>query len=225
MDKVQFIGETSLQLLKDGVSVRLDPGKTVAHEGDGLPCAGWFCPEDQEMVVAMGAEYSLETYAHEYCHYTQWMDGRMVLDDDDDQIWEWLAGKDFPYSVVERSVRSSQLLESDNERRTVELIQKYELPIDLTTYRQKSNAYALFYNVVLKTRRWASTTPVYSVPEIYGKLPGDRILSDEEIMEDVPPWFYKAVVPRMGLPVVTPWWRKALRGFKTPVYDPALTQN
>lgn len=220
MDKVQFIGETSLQLLKDGVSVRLDPEKSVTHEGDGLPCAGWFCPEDQEMVVAMGAEYYLETYAHEFCHYTQWKDGRMVLDDDDDQMWDWLAGQDFPYAVVERSVRASQFLEADNERRTVELIKKYDLQIDIKAYTQKSNAYILFYNLVLKTRRWASKTPAYSVPEIYSKLPSDRILSDEEVVKGDFQEFYDIVLPRMGLPTVVPWWKKMWRPFRPAVYDP-----
>ena len=87
MDPVTFIGQTTLEMLKDGVAVKLYPGKSITDPNDGLSCSGWFDPGEKELVCATGQEDWLEVYAHEYCHYTQWKDGRMDLTEED-EIWD-----------------------------------------------------------------------------------------------------------------------------------------
>lgn len=166
-------------MLKKGVTVHLDPANYVS-EG-GADCSGYFDPAEKKFVCSTGKSFWFETYAHEYGHFTQWVDGVLTEEDEDDILWDWLVGGDYTYEAVKKSVRASQDIEADNEKRTVELIKKYGLPIDVPTYIQKSNAYILFYSVVLMTRRWSDgETPTYSVPEIYGKLPNDRILEASE---------------------------------------------
>ena len=169
----------------------------------------------------MGREDWIELYAHEYCHYTQHKDDFMAQFNDD-VVWEWLAGKDYTYEAVEASVRDSQALEADNERRTVELIKKYGLPIDVGAYRQKCNAYIMFYTVVLKTRLWPEgTNPTYTDPAIFRTFPSDRILEDHEFLECSDD-FYDAIVERCagGRKKPTLWQRLRRRLF--PVYDPRV---
>jgi hypothetical protein len=223
MDIAQFVGETTMEMVASGIRVTADPGKFI-HHSDGTNCSGWFDPAEKEFMCATGRKFWPETWAHEYGHFTQWKDGVLKEEDEDEVIWDWLGGKDFIYEDVAKSVRASQDLESDNERRTVKIIEKYGLPIDIPSYTQKSNAYLLFYDVVLKTRRWADgDKPAYSVPEIYSQLPSDHILNAEEY-RDAPQWFFDLVRERCTtVEELKPWeriWRAAKRRF-TPVYDPA----
>ena len=223
MDIAQFVGETTLQMISDGVAVRAHPENTVTGESDGIVCSGYFDPEGKVFVCSMGRAFWPETWAHEFCHYTQWKDGFMDQFDDE-IIWDWLGGNDYSFEAVEKSVRGSQELEADNERRTVEVIKKYDLPIDLEAYRQKSNAYIMFYDVVLKTRMWPTGTNVtYSDPAIYCKFPADRIMGDSEFC-DAPPWFMEAVVSRMGEQKKPTLWQKLRRKVLT-VYDPKHGQG
>jgi hypothetical protein len=228
MDMAEFVGKTVLEMAAKGIKIQLSPGKSILHS-DGTNCSGWFDPAEKEFACATGSESWLEIYAHEYCHFTQWLDGVLKEEGDvenEDAIWEWLGGADFPFETVEMSVRASQDLEADNERRTVALIRKYDLPIDVTTYIQKSNAYLLFYDVVLRTRRWSNgDTPSYSVPEIYQKLPGDRILDNSELRSS-PVWFQDMVKERcISLAKPKTLWALLVQKCKTKVfrrsvYDP-----
>lgn len=214
-----FIGESVQHMLKDGVSVRLVPGDFIIDESDGLPCSGWFAPDKKIFACAMGSEFSLEVYTHEFGHYTQWKDGVLKEEITDDEMWPWLNGIDFKYDVIKKSVRQAQLIEADNENRTVDLIKSYGLPIDIEVYRQKSNSYLLFYEVVLRTRRWSvAGKPSYSFPAIYSKLPSDHIMTEEEYTNP-PQWFVDELVSRMGEPPKVPKWRKLLRLFR-PAYTP-----
>jgi hypothetical protein len=47
-------------------------------------------------------------------------------------------------------------LELDNEKRTVKIIKEFSLPINITQYIKKSNAYVHFYNYMLISRRWCT---------------------------------------------------------------------
>jgi hypothetical protein len=49
-------------------------------------------------------------------------------------------------------------LELDNEKRTVALIQRWDLDVDIDHYIKKANAYIQFYNYMGKTRRWSNPT-------------------------------------------------------------------
>jgi hypothetical protein len=63
----------------------------------------------------------------------------------------------------------------DNEKRTVKLIKKWKLPIDLNDYIKKANAYIQFYNWMRYSKRWSS--------------PGNAPYSNKAIYEAMPPNF------------------------------------
>jgi len=174
-------------MLAHGVNVKLRPDKGLFHAGGD--CSGWFDHKTnyggKEIVVACGREDWVEVFAHEYCHFTQWKDG-MFDEFDDNTLWDWLEGKDFPDEVIDLVIQESKNLEADNERRTVVLLERYAIPVDLGHYAKKVNAYLLFYNTVRRDRKWSSKDypRPYDVAEILEKMSGE-ILDD---FTDGPQW-------------------------------------
>ena len=67
-------------------------------------------------------------------------------------VWEWLDGEN--HRNITKHISVARDLELDNEKRSVKLIKKFKLPIDVKLYIKKANAYVLFYNYMLITRRW-----------------------------------------------------------------------
>lgn len=186
-----FIGETIAEMIKHGVMVSLIPEKSITDENDGQTCAGWFDFEKREFHCATGREDWLEIYAHEYCHFTQWKDDYFGDGGESGLMWEWLAGEEYNDEEVRDAIRTSQLCEWDNEKRTIELIKKFNLPIPIELYTKKSNAYIMFYSLVQKHRKWSKPGyATYQNAKIIAKIIGDRILSDTEILQP-PDWFIK----------------------------------
>jgi len=64
-----------------------------------------------------------------------------------------LAGED--HEDIDWAIGIARDLELDNEKRTTEMIIKWNLPIDPVEYVKKSNAYVLFYNYIKTTRKWS----------------------------------------------------------------------
>ena len=67
-------------------------------------------------------------------------------------IEEWLSGK--PKRNIKKWMALSRELELDNEKRSVQLIKDFNLPINTRKYTQSANAYVLFYNWMLTSRKW-----------------------------------------------------------------------
>jgi hypothetical protein len=147
---------------------------------DNIKCAGFFDDgsdpkiKKATLAFAQGRPDYLELLVHEYCHMTQWeeqiplwtaaIDGLTVVDD-------WLSGVDYPDDVVENSINVSRDLELDNEKRSVAMMKKWELPIDTDLYTKKSNAYVLFYNWMKESRKWSSPkNPPYNNPVILAAM-------------------------------------------------------
>lgn len=131
-----------------------------------IACSGYFDEESRVLAVAMKAPDALGILVHEYCHLTQYLDYL----DGKFRLWKsatnalgkldaWLSGE--PITNLKRVITYSRELELDNEKRSVAMIQKWNLPVDLDDYIKKANAYVLFYNWMHKTRKWSvpSNTP------------------------------------------------------------------
>ena len=122
-----------------------------------IKCGGYFDGDGVKptLAYAKGHVQSLELLAHEYCHMTQWID-RIPLWDKGGigYVEPWLKGKDV--ENIDEHINNARDLELDNEIRTVEMIKKWDLPIDIDLYVKKSNAYILFYNYLKVSRKWSS---------------------------------------------------------------------
>ena len=140
---------------------------------DNIKCSGYFDDENRILAVAMKNPDSLGVLVHEFCHLMQYLDstrGRFrrwsIATAALGKLDTWLSGK--PVANLKRAVGYARDLELDNEKRTVAMIQKWDLPVDIDDYIKKANAYILFYNWMHKTRKWSnpSNTP-YGNPKVY----------------------------------------------------------
>jgi hypothetical protein len=156
-----------------GIRCQIRPVKYLVLSGN-IRCSGYFCEETMRLVVAGKNKDWLGILAHEYAHLTQWQDkstniwqtgstGVTHLDD-------WLGGKRI--RSIKKAIEWSRDLELDNEKRTVKLIKKWKLPIDLNDYIKKANAYIQFYNWMRYSKRWSS--------------PGNAPYSNKAICEAMP---------------------------------------
>lgn len=145
-----------------GVKVYLTKGKDIRIEQG--KCRGFFDDELRQMKVAMGNDLWLETMAHEYCHMTQWAEKSptWVASFEHKSYVAWqrhINGKavdiDFHFDIIRD-------LELDNEKRTVSLIKKLNLPIDVRHYTKMANSYIMFYNFMKTTGRWCNKAPYQS---------------------------------------------------------------
>lgn len=143
---------------------------------ENIKCSGYFDEEGRVLAVAMKHPDALGILVHEFCHLMQYLDftrGKF-------RLWNtatvalgkldtWLSGK--PVTNLKRAISYSRDLELDNEKRTVAMIQKWDLPVDVDDYIKKANAYVLFYNWMHKTRRWTTppNTP-YNNPRVYESM-------------------------------------------------------
>jgi hypothetical protein len=123
--------------------------------GQGMKCSGYFDEENRRLVVAMLNPVSVEVLVHEFGHFTQW-DERIPIWKDAGfamgHIEDWLNGK--TKRNIEKWMALSRDLELDNEKRSVQLIKDFNLPIDIEKYTRSANAYVLFYNWMLTSRKW-----------------------------------------------------------------------
>ena len=126
---------------------------------------GFFNPETMEMAISIGkpVEKWLNTLVHESCHFDQWVQNckvwRDMMDQKPDactQLFEhWLYNeKKISKEVAIIMARIMRDLELDCERRTIAKIKKYNLPINVKEYAKGAGAYVMFYNYIVKYKKW-----------------------------------------------------------------------
>ncbi len=168
-----FIKHVKSECKKYGIKCDLRRTKYVRLSGN-IKCSGYFDEDEPALVCSMNRPDSLEILAHEFGHLTQWIEQidlwkkcmkSMPLVDD------WLSGKDVPN--IKKHLAASRDLELDNEKRAVKIIKKFELDIDIQRYIKKANAYVLFYNYMLATRKWGTpNNSPYKNKRLIEAMPG-----------------------------------------------------
>lgn len=153
--KIQaFIKHIKTECKKAGIKVELRQVKYLLL-GQGMKCSGFFDEANKKLVVAMLNPVSVEVLVHEFGHFTQWREKTQIWKDAEwamMHIEEWLGGK--TKRNIEKWISLSRDLELDNEKRTVKLIKDFKLPINTKKYTRSANAYVLFYNWMLTSRKW-----------------------------------------------------------------------
>ena len=167
----RFIEHVKAECKKHKIKLQLRKVKYLKLYGN-IKCSGYFDEEVGVLAIAIGREGWLGVLVHEYGHLTQWVEQCKAWTDGAGtaNIDHWLSGK--RVRNIKVALAKTRDLELDNEKRSVKLIKKWELPIDIKVYIQKANAYVQFYNYIYYTRRWATpTNSPYRNPAIYGKMP------------------------------------------------------
>lgn len=153
--KIQaFIKHIKTECKKAGIKVELRQVRYLLL-GQGMKCSGFFDEANKKLVVAMLNPVSVEVLVHEFGHFTQWREKTQIWKDAEwamMHIEEWLGGK--TKRNIEKWISLSRDLELDNEKRTVKLIKDFKLPINTKKYTRSANAYVLFYNWMLTSRKW-----------------------------------------------------------------------
>jgi hypothetical protein len=146
------VWEITRRAWRFGVSVLLSPDRFV--ENAGYPCGGYFCGDTKTLAVATGRmeDTWLGVLLHEYSHLTQWTEDAPVWREAKDDMWDWLDGK--RVRNPRESVRTTQAVEADCERRTLRLIREMDAPVNLQRYTRAANAYIHFHNVIADKRKW-----------------------------------------------------------------------
>ena len=181
MSKVQqenakrFIKYVKRMCAEHGIKADLRRAKKLTLSNN-IKCSGYFDEEAGVLAVAMKNDGALGILVHEFCHMMQWLDSKRgkfrrwsIATNALGKIESWLAGK--PATNIKRAIGYSRDLELDNEKRTVAMIQKWDLPINIDDYTKRANAYILFYNWMHKTRKWSTppNTP-YDNPMVYEQM-------------------------------------------------------
>lgn len=128
---------------------------------DGVRCSGYFDESGKKLVVAMNRPDALSILVHEYCHLTQWQDGIELWESAAKslyKVFKWLDG--YTVADVIKHIGIARDLELDNERRSVQMIKRWNLSIDIDSYIKKANAYVMFYNWLHYSRSWSNPKKV-----------------------------------------------------------------
>ena len=119
-------------------------------------CTGYFDEENMKLVCAMKRPDSFSILVHEYAHFTQWIEQCkpwVNLGNSLSHLMDWLDGKNV--RSIAKHIAACRNMELDNEKRSAKLIKEYDLNIDLDFYIKRANAYVMFYNYLLISRRWS----------------------------------------------------------------------
>jgi hypothetical protein len=154
----EFIKHVKQECKKYGIKCDLRRTKYVRLPGK-LTCSGYFDDHEKELVCSMNRPDALEILVHEFGHLTQWVDQIDLWKKADvsiPKVDDWLMGEDVP--DIKKHIAVSRDLELDNEKRSVKIIKKFGLDIDIDQYIKKANSYIFFYTRLLATRKWCSAT-------------------------------------------------------------------
>ena len=157
-EEKEFLDFVKSECKKYGVKCDLRRTKYVKMTSSMI-CSGWFDESVPELVVAMNRQDWIEILVHEYSHLTQWVDKEPIWVKSEkslSKVWDWLDGKNC--KNIGSHIDVARELESNNDRRAVKIIKKFNLDVDLDQYIQKSNAYHQFYNWLKVTRKWCKPT-------------------------------------------------------------------
>lgn len=181
----EFIEHVKKQLASTKTELRLVKATyVVEEEDDDIPenrCGGFYDDTKRELVVATGGKTWCATLAHEYSHYQQWLDGYDFGDYDEcmDDLALYTRRKSVTRARAVECVRSIQRVEIDAERRTLDLIRSWGLPVDPRSYLQDVYVDLLWYDMIAHTGQWpdrdegsiSALARCISVPDTLDRIP------------------------------------------------------
>ncbi len=131
---------------------------------DGINCSGYFNENKRELVCALKTDNKtwLSTLVHESCHLDQWREQSAIWQlfdkstaNNEDIIDKWLLKKEqIDNTLLDEAFKITKEMEWDAEKRSIEKIKKYNLPIDIDEYTKKSVVYIMLYDFVQKYQTW-----------------------------------------------------------------------
>ena len=163
------------------VTLKLSNTKTVLVEGT-IRCSGTFDEEGRELAIAIrkSPRRWLEILVHEFGHFEQWRydmptwrEAYYRSEDASGMLDEWLNHtRKLDGRILAIVLAKTIDVEVNCERRAIEIIKRFSLPINIQRYCQRANSYLNLYNWAALRQRWCpGTKPPYSVREIVDAMP------------------------------------------------------
>lgn len=152
---IKFLELVLKDCKKHGVKVNIIP-KRRYKLSKFEAVVGLWDEENLSITVAAHNDDWLTTLAHEYSHFCQWKNNEHSGDEIDDayaDFDEWVEGKtELSEQRLNEIITMIQYCELDCEKKTLELIKKYNLFDKPSLYVKKANAYILSYEVIKITK-------------------------------------------------------------------------
>ena len=173
----KFLNDLIEECQNNNVTLKLEYKKNIALYNTKFD--GYFAASNP-LVLAVATKKDLdkwlEVLVHESCHLDQHLEETFSIEIDNFKILnDWISGTPQKKTKVIQAVNTIKKYELDCEKRGVEKIIKYNLPIDTELYIKKSNIYIFYYNWVLENRSFGK-----------GKI------YNNEILELINSTFYKS---------------------------------
>ena len=173
----EFVKFVKAQCKKYDVTCKLVKAPSVFTNDEGISeCSGYFDGDNRQLVCAIGVNPEwIGILAHEYCHLTQWVEDAPIWKKSEKHntytlVNSWLSGE--PVRNIKFHLGVCRDLELDNEKRTVNVIKKFGLDVNLDEYIQKSNAYVHYYNYMYYNRKWCTpTNSPHRVADVWKAMP------------------------------------------------------
>jgi len=191
-----FVKHVKQQCKRYGCKFSLTYKSNVICDDDDESCFGYFRDEPLELVVATRCLYTefLSTLVHEYSHFEQWTEGskffsggRVNFDYSWTIVQRWMDGEKFTNQTVKKAMDVVRACELDCERRSVENIKKYKIPVNVKNYCKRASSYIYFYNFVKKYKIWDTKHNPADFPVIIKEMPdnlnGDYTKTPRKIMK------------------------------------------
>lgn len=142
-----FLDDAYENLSKHGVKVTLVPSRHIKIYGTKI--SGYF--DETSLKVARKSSRWLGVFAHEYSHFQQWIEKdpkytKTANISVEDIIKDFKKGK-YIRNFNEK-MEAVRAMEHDCEKRTIQTIKDYKLPINIGTYTQQANTYICYYHAV-----------------------------------------------------------------------------
>ncbi len=158
----KFVKVVKADCKKHGVTFQFNRKRFVLN--GNTKCNGFF--NSAKMILAVATDQPLEKWlrilTHEYGHMIQWKDQTKIwkavdIDSyDAEELLEAWVDKVIdlnPRQLKTLTVRARNV-EWECEKHTVELIKKFNLPLDTKVYTKTANAYIYFWTYQMYSRHW-----------------------------------------------------------------------
>lgn len=188
MQQSDFIRMVRNDLAERDCSLIFGRGKQL--NCGGFRVDGFFSESARELRVARECVQWLGTLAHEYAHFRQWVErdrNYMRSGEAIQMIDSWFAGKEYAERDLTKAFRIVRTMERDAERRTVDLIQKHGLPVNLDLYIKRANCYIYAHFIMERHRKfWAFKQDPFYSRKVLAIMPNDfRKRSHQTIPADI----------------------------------------
>jgi hypothetical protein len=170
------------------VELMLSPSKTVVlTDNFSADCSGYFDGDDRVLAVACGKPFEewIEILIHEFGHMQQWLTDERWKKWTDSclDLWDWMDKAKIMNNTQLNSVIDSVIeLERDCEIRALQIMDKWNLPINRGRYKRKANLYLYSYRLMPELKKFP--TGVYNNKHIVEMCP-PRMLKKYNKVPDV----------------------------------------